>query len=100
MALSRFYKQISEEFPIGADFSENMESTETISSQTISAVDTAGADATADILENPTNDGAQMALIKVKAGTEALSPYKITFKVTTSLGYKWELDVEMQINEL
>ncbi len=102
MALAKFTKQISEEFPIEIDFSNNMATGEVIVSETITAIDAAGDDATADILSNPQNDGAQAALVQVKAGTEALSPYKITFKVVTdaSSTNKWEYDVLMKIKEL
>lgn len=100
MALSSFTKQISETFPISIDFSENMATSETIVSQVITAIDNAGADATADILSTPSNDGAQAALVRVLAGTEALSTYKITFIVTTSENNVWEMDVLMKVKEL
>lgn len=100
MALASFTKQISEEFPVEIDFSANMATGEVISSETISAIDNAGNDATADILENPQNDGAQAALVQVIAGTAALTPYKITFVVVTDAGNTWEHDVLMKIKEL
>ncbi len=100
MALATFYKQPYEEFPVSVDFSENMAEAETIIAQTISAVDNVEADATADVLSAPENDGAFGALIKVLAGTELLSPYKITFRIITSEGNKWELDILMKIKEL
>ncbi len=100
MGLARFYKQIAETFPVEVDFSNNMATAETISSQSITATDTAGAVATGDVLANPQNDGAQACQVKVLAGTEALSPYKITFKATTSEANVWELDILMMVEEL
>jgi len=100
MALARFMKQSSETFPISVDFSDNMETGELISSQVISAIDNAGDNATADILSDPGNDGAQATTVRVLAGTEALSPYKITFTATTDEDNIWELDILMLIREL
>ena len=100
MALAIFTKQSYEDFPISADFSKDMATGETLISQTITAIDNAGDDATASILSTPTNDGATQALIRVFAGTEALSPYKVTFRVVTSIGNKWELDIKMKVKEL
>lgn len=100
MALAKFTKQISETFPISVDFSDNMASSEIILSEDISATDNVGADATTDVLSDPGNDGAQAATVRVLAGTEALSPYKITFKATTDEDNVWELDVLMKIKEL
>lgn len=100
MAIAHFFKQEAEEFPVGADFSENMSSSEVIASEIITATDADGEAVTAEVLENPTNDGAQTALVQVKAGTEAGSPYKITFEAITDAGNTWELDIEMIIKEL
>ena len=100
MALSKFTKQISETFPISVDFSDNMATGEIIVSEVISATDVDGDDATAGVLSDPGNDGAQAATVRVLAGTEALSPYKITFKATTDEDNVWELDILMKIKEL
>jgi hypothetical protein len=100
MALAKFYKQPYEEFPISVDFSENMVSDETILSHAISAVDNASADASADVLSTDSNDGAFIASVQVVAGVESLSPYKITFRVVTSEGNKWEKDILMRVKEL
>ena len=100
MALAKFTKQISETFPISVDFSDNMATGEVILSEVISATDNAGDDVTADVLSDPGNDGAQAVTVRVLAGTEALSPYKITFVATTDESNVWELDVLMKIKEL
>ena len=103
MTLGYFTKQNSETFFISADYSDVLETGETIivGSSTVVAEDVAGVVATADVLT-----GGSIAVsgdtlkIKVKEGTEALSPYKITFKAVTSLGNTWEKDVSMEIVEL
>ncbi len=100
MALVYFTKQPYEEFPISVDFSENMATDETVLTQTITAMDKDGVNASADVLSTQENDGAFEALVQVVAGTEALSPYKVTFRVLTSEGNKWEHDVNMKIKEL
>jgi len=100
MALQKFTKQIAETFPISIDFSENMATGEVISSQVISAVDNEGNVATGDVLSDPANDSAQACTVRVLAGTEALSPYKITCKATTDESNVWEKDILMKIKEL
>lgn len=100
--MEKFTKQIYEEFTIAGDFSKNMETGETIATQTVVAVNNVGADATNDVLDTGSisNDGTTKVLVLVRAGTEALSPYKITFKAVTSVDHKWEVDVQMKIKEI
>ena len=106
MAIEKFTKQSYEEFTIAADFSNNMETGESIVSESVSAIDAAGTDVSAVILEQATvqNDGAQQVHVLVRAGEETagISPYKITFYCETDLvpEHKWELDVRMVVKEL
>lgn len=97
--MDRTEKQPYEEFTISSNFARNLLSGETIVSQTVSAVTATGEDATADILESPSNDGASKVLVKIKAGEETKSPYKITFRCVTSLTNKWENDVLLKVKE-
>jgi F0F1-type ATP synthase epsilon subunit len=102
MALESFEKQISEEFTISAGFTNVAITGEiaVLSGSTVTAVDTNGTDATADVLYAASKSVSGKTLkIKVKAGTEALSPYKITFKIATSEGNLYEKDVLMYIKE-
>jgi F0F1-type ATP synthase epsilon subunit len=102
MALESFEKQISEEFTISAGFTDVAIPGEiaVLSGSTVTAVDINSIDATTDVLyaDNLSASGTTLR-VKVKVGTEALSPYKITFKIATSEGNLYEKDVLMYIKE-
>ena len=103
--MEEFEKQGYEEFTIKADFSENMNigdvTGETITSQTVTAVDNADTVSDAIVLVQASiTAGAEDVSVLCRAGTEALEPYKLTFKCETSLNHKWELDVLMKIREI
>jgi hypothetical protein len=100
MALEGFEKQGYEEFTVAANFSANMTVGETISTQTATATDNTGTDKTATVLNvaSLANSG-QKVTVLARAGVEAESPYKITLKCVTSLGHKWEKDIQMKIKE-
>lgn len=70
---------------------------------TITAVDNTGADATVDIIEEITKqvnpDNETEAVVKIKNGTESLSPYKITCKIVTSEDNKLEGDVLLYVKD-
>jgi len=103
MAKGNFAKQPGESFTIAADIEDVIITGETadLASSTVTATDSAGDDASADILVGASKSvsGTQLK-IKVKAGTEALSPYTIRFVIGTSEGNIWEKDVEMRIQEI
>lgn len=105
MASSKFVKQPYEMFWVSASFANVLGSSEAIvqATSTVTAVDKDGNDATTDVLVSgtATADG-QVAKVQVKAGTEALSPYKITFRIVSdaSPADKWEHDVTMKVKEL
>ena len=95
-----FSKQIWEEITITGEFENVMSSSETLeATSTVAAEDKNGIDATATVLGAKTVN-AQNITILTKAGTEAKSPYKITFKAITNSNNKWELDVAMHIKEI
>jgi hypothetical protein len=100
---NKFTKQSYEEFTITADFVNVLDTGEGIASQTVEAVDTDGTDVAATVTDQGTisASGSQVSIL-VKAGSEAASPYKITFKIVTdsSPAHKWEEDVTMTIREL
>ena len=100
--MERFEKQPSERFAIYGDFSENMVTDETIVSHTVTAVDASGADATNEVLQSCSDAHAgQIVQVVVQTGETSANktPYKITFRVTTSTANKWELDVKMKIKD-
>jgi hypothetical protein len=100
--VDKFTKQPYEEFTVSSDFSRNFLAGETISNQAVVATDGAGTDVTATVTNQASvgNDGASKVSVLVKAGTESGSPYKLTFRCVTSLGHKWEHDVQMRVVEL
>ena len=104
-----FTKQNSEQFFIAGDLVNVLEDDEGIDldNTTITAIDTEGEDATADILQagtkalddSPNGGTNNMVKIRVQAGLEANAPYKITFEIPTDQDNKWEIDVKMKIKE-
>jgi len=104
MILGRFTKQPYEEFYFGAEFSNvvdtDNESIE-LSSSSVTAVDNTGA-STTDVYDSATLAVTNNTIlaVRVKAGAENLSPYKITYKVVTSTGNKYEKDVLMYVEEI
>lgn len=99
--MEQFEKQPYEEFTITADFSKNMETGETITEQFVIAFDKDGLDASSIVTDQGTVIASgQTVKTLVQAGDQALSPYKLTFRCTTSNGHKWELDVKMKVREI
>jgi len=110
-SVESFEKQNYESFFIAADLVDVLETGEIIDlgSTTIVAVKEDGTtDATNIVLQpltktlddSPDGGSNNMVKIRVQAGVEADSPYKITFKIPTSLNNKWEVDVKLKIKEL
>lgn len=113
MALEFFTKQNYEEFFIAGDFVDVITTTGetlTLGSCTVEAIDKAGNDVADVVLEQATKklddspDSAtgftdNMLAIRCRAGEQAKSPYKITFKGVTSELNKWEVDINMKIKE-
>lgn len=102
MALDNFTKQSYESFIISANFENNMATGETLvlASCSVSAVDTNGNDVSTTVLDQTSIAVSGTKLqVRVRAGVEGSSPYKITFKVVTSIPNQWEKDVQMTITE-
>jgi len=99
--VDNFTKQIYEEFTIDANFGANFTEPETITSQTVTAVDKSGIDVSASVTNQASvsNDGSKVSVL-VRGGTAENSPYKISFRCITSNGNKWEYDVQMKIKEI
>ncbi len=106
MALSSFEKQPSERFVISVSFANNLDTDEAVdlASSSVTAMDSAGEDATATVLAVATLSlvGTDTLKVQVKDGLEAGTPYKITFTcVTDAAVYNvWEKDVKMKVKEL
>jgi len=109
-SIESFTKQNYEQFFIAGDLVNVLEDDEGIDldNTTITAIDSEGEDATSDVLQAGTKalddspDGGtnNMVKIRVQAGIEALSSYKITFRIPTDQDNKWEIDVRLKIKEL
>ena len=109
-SIESFTKQNYESFFIAADLVDVLESGESIdlSGTTITAIDEDGNDATSIILQTATKalddspDGGtnNMVKLRIQAGEEANSPYKITFRIPTDLNNKWEIDTSMRVKEI
>jgi len=113
-SIESFTKQNYEQWFISGDLmtingslleeGENIDLTNT----TITAIDKDGEDATADVLQLTTKaicdspDGGTNNAVKVRvqAGVEDLSAYKITFRIPTDRDNRFEIDVKQKIKEL
>jgi len=94
-----FEKQPAETFTIAGDFVNVLETDETITggSSSVVAEDVNGDSATSIVLDGALSIDTTRIKIKVKAGAEDLSPYKITFVAVTSLANAFEIDVFMNV---
>jgi len=95
-----FTKQPSETFTIQASFVNVLDTGETITlgNSTVIAKDNADVDVTDTVIfaGSKTVSGVYLKA-KVQGGTEAASPYKITFLASTDLSNVYEIDVLMTI---
>jgi len=100
MGLEKTEKQGYERYYVHGDFSEVMASDETITADTVIAEDVNGVDVTSDVIDVGTEYVEGMNLfVRIKDGVEALSPYKFTIRVETSIGNRWEVDGQIKIKE-
>lgn len=115
MALPKTTKQPYEKFFIGVDFTQALEADEDIdlSNSSVTAVDKDGDDATSTIIESgsktidtaiegdvpytPQDDA--MLSARVQDGSEAESPYKLTYRIITTAGNKYEKDLKLKVKE-
>ena len=103
MALEGITKQGWESFPVAGDFTKVAEVGElaVLVGSSVLAEDKDGNNV-ATIVTDQTSlavSGTQLR-VQIKAGTEAASPYKITFRILTSLNNKYEIDFDLAIKEL
>ena len=100
--MERFTKQPSERFTVFTDFKRNFSSGETVGACSVTVTDKDGTDVSATVTDQATLTPARGTRVEVlvRAGSEASSPYKITFECDTSKGHHWEHDIEMLVVEI
>lgn len=100
--MDKVEKQGYESFKIDSDFVNVLVEDESIilANSSVIAVDKDGVDASSEVLDVSTLAvfGSKL-VVRVRAGDEAHSPYKITFYAQTDLLNKWEIDVRLRIRE-
>lgn len=97
--VDKFSKQPSEEFIVTTDFSNDLTSGETISSSNVSAIRLSdGSDLTSDIIELSQN-GSKKILVGVRNGVDG-DLYRIIIKIITSLGWKYQKNITMKVQEV
>ena len=104
MIPGRFSKQPYEEFYWGADFSDVIDTDNEsiiLGSSSITAVDvteetdeTVYYEATLTVVSNT------ILAVRVKAGEAGASPYKLTYRIETTVGNKYEKDVLMTVKDV
>ena len=104
MGLEKTEKQGFERYFVHGDFSAVLDADETLDIVNVNTViiaeDKDGLDTTATIIEDASKyvDGSSL-YVRIKDGDEAHSPYKITIRVETSKGNRWEVDGLIKIKE-
>lgn len=82
-----------------------------LASSTVVAVDSEGTDVSASFLDQTSlkldtdpkscsTDTNNMLSVRVQAGDETVSPYRVTFKMVTTLGNRYEADMRVGVNEI
>lgn len=103
-------KQAYEAFFIGGSILKVQTDTETINlaNSTVVAEDVNGTDVSSSFLEQATiilgNDSQgtyanNQLSMRIRDGEESLSPYKVTFRMETTEGNKWEVDRMVNVIE-
>lgn len=104
MGLEKTEKQGFERYFVHGDFSAVLDADETLDIANINtgvtAADNTGSDVTTTLIDDASKyiDG-DCLYIRIKDGDEAGSPYKITIRVETSKGNRWEVDGLVKIKE-
>lgn len=104
MALTKTTKQSYESYFVFGNFAAVFEVGETITDHTVLAFDSTGADATDVVISAGSElvgegDDVGKLFVRIKDGEEANSPYKLTFRIVTSTGNKWEVDGNIVVKE-
>lgn len=105
MAISQLVKQSAETFSIYGGITNVAATGEQVQSGTseVKCYDNTGADVSSTMLQGSpsvSSDGLKLyQRIKAGGGTEALSPYKVTFKMGTNQSNLYEKDVFLYIKD-
>jgi len=104
MIVPEFKKQPFEQFFLGAEFANVMDTDVEdidLANSTITAVDVSeDVDNTVFDISSKAVESDTILKVRVYAGTEAKSPYKFTFRIITTQNNKWEKDISMSVEEL
>ena len=111
MAIEKFEKQSWEKFPIWGSILNVQDASETVvlATSKVIAMDKDGREMDEVVLDQSSKvlgddpDGSytdNMLGIKVRAGSKLESPYYITFKMITTAGNQWEVDVKMVVKDI
>lgn len=97
--VDRFTKQVSEEFIIVTDFTNDLGSAETISSVAVTVIRLSdGSDLTSNIIEL-SQKSSKKVLVGVQNGEDG-ELYRIVVKIQTSDGYKFQKNILMKVKEI
>ena len=104
MIVPEFKKQPFEQFFLGAEFANVLDTdieAINLSSSSVVAIDSAGdTDNTVLDIGSKALETDTILKVRILAGTEALSPYKFTFRIVTDQNNKWEKDISMSVEDL
>lgn len=93
--MNSFFKQPDEIVPVSIDFTDAINSTETITSLIVTAATLLGIDVTATIIDDDSISG-DICKAVIKSGTSG-TKYKITMKAITSEGNLYEEDLILSV---
>ena len=100
MALTKTTKQGYERYFVYGEFADVLDEDETITSQSVLAVDADGVDAKATVIDDAaTYISGTRVYVRVKDGAEADGPYKFTIRCETNKGNRWEVDGTLALKE-
>lgn len=95
-----FTKQPQETYLISMDFTNILETGDTLASQTVTAIKKSdGSSATATVINGAGLDGTFKVSVVVKSGTSG-ETYLLTTKVVTASTYQYQMDVFMRTVEI
>src|SRR3990167_8322195 len=96
-----FFKQPSEEYSVGNDFADDLESVDSVSSQSVLATkQETGTDATAAVIKGSGLDGHSVHLHVGVFATYSGEYHLLEMRIVTALGYKYAKQLTMITKEL
>lgn len=100
--MDKLQKQPYEQYTIAISFSAVLVGPETIIAQTVAITTATGDDVSSSMIAPGSvgNDGSGAVVVMIKDGDPAQTPHKITARCETSLGHKWEHDIQLRVVEL